>query len=171
MRIPIILALAFSLADACSASGSSAPNDDVKQPEVAEPAPEPQPEPQPQPQPEPEAGLDDALTLPHDVPPLDSPCKTRREFAQGRVESALSFASNGCTNDAECVKAAQSTGCRGACPTAVLATHAEAYESFRTSLDERVCSTYQGDKCPYATPRCISGAPACVEGRCAWVGP
>ena len=96
MRVAIIVALALSVADACSASGSTSPNNDAEQPEVAAAAPETPPEPES----EPEAGLDDALTLPHDVPPLDSPCKTRREFAQSRVQSALTFASNGCTTDA-----------------------------------------------------------------------
>ncbi len=175
MRIRVLVSLALPLALACSASvGSSSDNaakpaDPAQQP--SSPAPQPQPQPEPEPEPEPAGALAPALTLPDDVPPLDSACDTRRDFAVSRRDAALAFASNGCTDDAQCVEASTSTQCRGACPSAVLEVHAEAYESLRASLDERVCATYRDDGCAYATPRCMNGAPACVEGRCEWSGP
>jgi len=151
-----VLAAGLCIA-ACSVStGSSAP---VREDQpVAKTPPEPEPEPEP--------GDEDALAIPHDMPGLDTPCETRRTFVLGQVDGALEFASAGCTEDADCVRAGRSTGCRGACPTAVLATHAEAYESMRDSVDQRVCTGYRDDGCPYATPRCASGSPRCVDGRC-----
>ena len=111
-----------------------------------------------------------ALEIPHDMPPLDADCMTRRNFALSQVGDAVEFASAGCSVDADCVRAVNSTGCRGQCGAAVLATHEEAYEALRSSVDERVCSTYRDDACPYAAPRCAKTAPRCVEGRCemAW---
>lgn len=174
MRIPVVLAFGVALLQACSASVGTSSDKDAEQPQTIESeaaSPASPASPASSPEPEAETGLNAALTVPHDVPPLDTPCKTRQEFAVGQVQSALSFASNGCTTDAECVQATRSTSCRGSCPTSVLETHALAYESYRDSIDERVCSTYREDKCPYAAPSCMKGAPACVEGRCTWAQP
>lgn len=110
-----------------------------------------------------------SLDIPHDMPPLDADCQTRRSFARSQVGDAIEFAGAGCSVDADCVRVSSSTGCRGQCGAAVLATHADAYEALRSTVDERVCSTYRDDGCPYAVPRCAKTTAQCVEGRCEMV--
>lgn len=110
-----------------------------------------------------------ALEIPHDMPPLDADCGTRASFARSRVGDAIEFASAGCSVDADCVRVSNSTGCRGSCGSSVLAEHEDAYETLRSSIDERVCSTYREDRCPYAAPRCGKTTPQCVDGRCEMV--
>lgn len=167
------LALVFALsAFGCSASVSSnaSPAEQSTPAEPEPPATVPdavEPEPAAPEVSDPE-GPPQAFVLPDDVPPLDSDCKTRRDFTLNRRDKALEFAAKGCTADAQCVQTRVSTECRGGCPTAVLAKHAEAYEAFLDSLDARVCQGYRDDGCPYATPRCASGVPACIDGMCQW---
>ena len=115
-----------------------------------------------------EEELAKALSLPDDVPPLDSPCATRSEFASHRLDAALRAAAQGCETDDDCGTVNGSTDCFGACPKSVLAQHAKAFESFRLSLDERVCAGYRDGGCAYATPRCINGVAQCIDGSCKW---
>lgn len=115
------------------------------------------------------AGDPGALEIPHDMPPLDADCRTRASFAGSHVRDAIEFASAGCSVDADCVRVSNSTGCGGWCGSSVLAEHEDAYENLRSSIEERVCSTYREDGCPYGGPRCGKTTPQCVEGRCEMV--
>ena len=172
MRLVFLVAGALALADACSVSTSSSSPpmepDPLGPPErsVGEATVTVNEDPADSDPSEPSKPAAGELTVPHDVPPLDAPCETRSEFAVNQVTDGMAFAAKGCTADIECVLANKSTGCQGACPGVVAKEYADAYESFRASIDQRVCSTYRDDGCPYATPRCVNASPKCVDGAC-----
>lgn len=164
-----LLLLCFVAISACTLeSGPSVPDTGAppaRQPAEAESAPAQASTPEEAEEAEPPGDLS-ALSIPHDMPPLDASCDTRRNFATSHVTEAVTAAAAGCSADADCVRVARGTGCRGGCPTAILARYEDAYETLRSSIDARVCATYRDDACPYATPRCASGEARCVEGTC-----
>lgn len=95
----------------------------------------------------------------------DPMCKKRLQMTQRRIHHVLEK-TRPCRADDECVEVDNSTGCQGACGAYVNRRWAPRVQNFIDQVDERLCTGYQEDGCPYATPRCVVTAGACVDNRC-----
>lgn len=96
---------------------------------------------------------------------MEVSCRRRLDKVQRRIGRWVERAS-ACEVDADCVRVETSTECLGTCGEFVNRRFADRIERGRQKLDRRVCSDYQADGCPYATPTCVSSSPHCVKGRC-----
>jgi len=73
---------------------------------------------------------------------------------------------NRCENASDCVHIDTSTGCRGTCGAFVNAEKRDKVASKLERADEKFCTDYIGDGCPYSTPSCVPREAVCIEGRC-----
>ncbi len=105
------------------------------------------------------------------VPACDDPmCEKRLRMSERRINRVIEK-TRPCRADQECVRVETSTDCQGDCGAYVNAKYARRVQSFIDHVDERYCSTYQEDGCPYATPDCQLTVGACVRGLCTGVPP
>lgn len=76
-----------------------------------------------------------------------------------------------CVRDEDCRRVDTNTECFGTCGAFVNKKRASLVGRAMRYIDHKVCSTYQDDGCPYATPGCLFQQPACVGGVCTGVSP
>lgn len=95
----------------------------------------------------------------------DPMCAKRLRVSQRRIRRVIEK-TRPCRADDECVAIDPSTECRGSCPAYVNGLYARRVQNFIDHVDERYCSGYQEDGCPYSTPSCQQTVGACVRGRC-----
>lgn len=95
----------------------------------------------------------------------DRHCTDRLEKSRKAIRM-VSDRSRRCFRDADCVHVDTSTECEGTCGTFVNRMRRSFVARANRYLDHKICSAYQDDGCPYATPGCLQLEPACVEGLC-----
>lgn len=100
--------------------------------------------------------------------PSNPMCRERVEKIS-RVIEKLVHVSSYCRADSDCTHIETSTGCGGTCGAFVNKYRADRVEHAIGRLDRAICSSYQEDGCPFATPSCLPLAPACREHRCTGV--
>lgn len=92
-------------------------------------------------------------------------CEERLQIAERAIHKIVDR-SRRCTRDEDCRRIDTNTECRGTCGAFVNRMRAPLIARAVRYIDHKVCSMYQDDDCPYATPRCVAQAAACVEGLC-----
>ncbi len=102
------------------------------------------------------------------VPDCDAHCKQRVKRVTHRINQLVRRASR-CHQSRECVRIDTTTECVGTCGAWVNQRYAEVVKRAIDQLDEKICSTYQEDGCPFATPACQLERGACVRGQCVGV--
>lgn len=162
LRISALIGIVAAVTCGTSTTPPATPEPSPPAAEVPDVSPDPSDDPVAEPASEPVT-----LTLPHDVPPLDAECAVRRDFALGQLTAAVQTAAAGCETDADCVMVGRSTDCMGYCAAVIHARNEQAFATFVSEVDTRVCEGYRDSGCPYATPRCMKPAVACVDGACA----
>lgn len=98
----------------------------------------------------------------------DPMCRKRLSMSQRRIHHVVDK-TNACTEDAQCVLVDTNTQCMGACGEYVNARFARRVQNFIDYVDERFCTGYQEDGCPYATPACQQTVGVCRAGECVGV--
>ncbi len=102
--------------------------------------------------------------------PGDPMCRERVEKIS-RIIGKLVRRGSRCRADSECTSIDTTTRCRGTCGAFVNKRRAARIERAIDRLDRKICSDYQEDGCPFATPACLAVVlqPACRENRCTGV--
>ncbi len=95
----------------------------------------------------------------------DPMCAQRLRMSQRRIHRVIEK-TRPCRADNECAAIDPATGCQGACPAYVNRRYAERVQNFINHVDERYCTGYQEDGCPFSTPSCQQTVGACVRGQC-----
>lgn len=96
----------------------------------------------------------------------ESTCEERLAKVGKRIDKWVDR-KNRCESASDCVHIDTSTGCRGTCGTFVNAEKRDKVASKLERADEKFCTDYIGDGCPYSTPSCIRQEAVCIGGRCA----
>jgi len=99
---------------------------------------------------------------------FDPMCQERVNKVRRFIENLVSH-TNKCEQASDCVQIGTSTQCQGTCGEFVNKEYARRVSARIDWVDEEVCSTYQQDGCPFATPACLAVRPACVHNRCTGV--
>ncbi len=100
------------------------------------------------------------------VPDCEDPmCRKRLRMSQRRINRVVEK-TRPCRADNECTRVDTSTGCQGSCGAFVNRRYAERVQNFISHVDERYCTGYQEDGCPFSTPACQQSVGACVRGLC-----
>lgn len=121
----------------------------------------------PKPQPPPSDDL--LIEIPSGAPTNASSCEARLDFAQ-RTMGELTRAANGtCDSNADCELVFAETQCQGACQAPILASRMTAFRRSQEAINERVCTNYVEDGCPFSTPACLAVEAVCESNRCALV--
>jgi hypothetical protein len=107
------------------------------------------------------------IVIQGDAPTNSSSCEDRLEFARQTMDELVDAANGYCTVDADCTLVFAETQCRGACHAAILGDRLDAFRAGQEDINERACTHYVEDGCPYATPTCLAVDAVCDAGRCA----
>ncbi len=99
---------------------------------------------------------------------FDPKCEQRARRVAKTIDRWVRRASE-CEVASDCTQIGTSTGCGGTCGAYVNEKFFDPLSKKIRWLDERVCSTYQEDGCPFATPACLPTRAACIENRCVGV--
>ena len=96
----------------------------------------------------------------------DTTCQDRVRAATEKIETMVER-HNRCRHDRQCAWVSTSTECQGSCGAFVRRNFRKRFDRRIRRLDRRVCTGYQQDGCPYATPGCIGEQGICINRRCA----
>jgi len=114
--------------------------------------------------PEPEEPL---LVIDPNAPTNESSCEDRLSFAREAMDTVVRRANGACTTDADCITVFAETQCLGACQAPILGARLDAFRDAQDAINERACTDYAQDGCPYATPACLAVEAVCQQNRCA----
>lgn len=106
------------------------------------------------------------LVIEDDAPTNESACEERLSFARDTITDVITRANGECTQDRECALVFVDTHCQGACQAAILRSNLDAFDRAKQAIDERACTDYMADGCPYSTPRCLQVQAICEANRC-----
>ena len=95
----------------------------------------------------------------------DPSCRERVEKVSKLIRAAVER-TNGCDEDRDCVLVNTDTECGGTCGEYVNRDLAKHFMKAVAWFDRKVCSEYQDDGCPFATPGCLVTVGRCVDHRC-----
>lgn len=95
----------------------------------------------------------------------DPSCGERVQKVSRLIQAAVERA-NRCDADRDCVRVSTDTECGGTCGAYVNRERAKHFEKAVDWFDAKICSDYQKDGCPFATPGCLATVPRCVNHRC-----
>ncbi len=105
------------------------------------------------------------------VPACDGAmCAKRLRTSERRIDRVVEKTRR-CRADSECVRVDTSTSCQGDCGAYVNERYARRVQRFIDHVDERYCTGYQEDGCPFITPACQETVGRCVRGMCTAVPP
>jgi len=100
------------------------------------------------------------------VPTIDGcvGCSQAMEAIQGLKESSMHLF-NACETVDDCTTTGDDIDCAGACPVAVNAESAQAYQDFLNVISSNYCQGYV-QECGYSTPSCMQGTLICKDNIC-----
>ncbi|MGH7788108.1 MAG: hypothetical protein ACRERC_14645 [Candidatus Binatia bacterium] len=104
------------------------------------------------------------------IPACDPMCERRQRISSKRIDRVVALTAQ-CRTDADCVRVDTSSACRATCGAWVSRRYADRVGRLIDYLDQRYCTTYRSDNCPFTTPRCINERAACVDHVCTGVSP
>ncbi len=100
------------------------------------------------------------------VPDCDAPsCEERVRTVTRRIAQVVER-TNACRVHSDCALVDTSTECLGTCGEWVNRRHERRVLRFVHRLDRRICSTFNEDGCPTATPACLFQRGLCIDGEC-----
>lgn len=92
-------------------------------------------------------------------------CEERVELSSDYVYGVVDEF-QACTEDSDCTLASPGTECRGTCPVAMNKDGLDELAEAVAYANQTWCQDFFEDGCPYASPMCVFGTPACEGGQC-----